>query len=758
MRNRLNQFIILGGLIAGWATIALWAPVSFFSIAFSAAFLLLVPGYFLYRLIIGEHQPDSFWENLSYSVALSCLVMMLVGLALSVIGPTVGLDKPLTLDPLVAALAASTAALAAGAVARSRQIMKLNVALPAGLQAWAMTIAGALLPIGAIGGAFILNNGGSGWLALATLAGLSLYALWQVWFKPTVLQNLYPYAVFCMSLALVLANSMRGWFITGHDVLQEWQVFQLTATHSIWSMNLLQNAYTACLSITILPTVLAKVTGMPDAYVYKLLFQLIFALVPTVIYVTAARFLPRRVAFLSALVYISFPTFFTDMSMLGRQEIAFAFFALILMAAFDKRLPRRATSILIFTLALGMILSHYSTSYVAAAVLLFAKLAQTAIEAWNRWRKHKGSNQVFVPISWPVTLAVLLTIYLWNTQITNTSQSIASTIDGIVTSLPAVFDSQQETGQGTYSIVGHQLTNQQLFGQYTNTADSARTLSTTNYYPQVITDQYPVVMANEQIAPLTRVGKFLGGLHVPLYSLYDLIRSAYAGLIEGLILVGLAVLSFRSRIARVPLQYLLLGCASLAMIVVEAVLPNVINYGLLRLLQQSLVVLSPVIIVACYYLLELLHLPISWRFRVIALALVGFFAVNVGLLPAITGGYRPDLPVSNSGLYYEAYYTHADELAAGQWLVDTTPPGTVINSDEFARRKLIAYFNIYTDPSLQPDAISKQAYVYISYGNTVFGRAPFYYNGNLLYENTPTAFLDNQKNLLYSNGDVKIYQ
>ena len=59
MQNKLNRLITLAGLIAGWSAISLWAPVSFFSVAVTAAFALLVPGYFGYRLIEGEDDAAS---------------------------------------------------------------------------------------------------------------------------------------------------------------------------------------------------------------------------------------------------------------------------------------------------------------------------------------------------------------------------------------------------------------------------------------------------------------------------------------------------------------------------------------------------------------------------------------------------------------------------------------------------------------------------------------------------------------------------
>ena len=134
------------------------------------------------------------------------------------------------------------------------------------------------MPLLAIGGANTLNNGGSNWLALSVLgiiAGLFIAAVCL----ERRLGRHYGAIIFAIAVSLLLGTSMRGWGITGHDIMQEYQVFQLTASHAAWHMQYYQDAYNACLSITILPTIISRLTGISDPYVYKFAFQLFAALI-----------------------------------------------------------------------------------------------------------------------------------------------------------------------------------------------------------------------------------------------------------------------------------------------------------------------------------------------------------------------------------------------------------------------------------------------------------------------------------------------
>ena len=163
---------------------------------------------------------------------------------------------------------------------------------------------------------------------------------------------------------LLLATSVRGWSITGHDIQAEFLAFRLTNDGQLWQMSSLENAYNACLSVNILPTVLAQATGLSGELVFKVLLQLVFALVPVLTFLFSRRLVGRRPAIVAAVLTMAFPTFFNDMPYLVRQEVAFFFLALLLLAATEPDRAGARSRWLVLAFGLGVVLSHYSTTYV----------------------------------------------------------------------------------------------------------------------------------------------------------------------------------------------------------------------------------------------------------------------------------------------------------------------------------------------------------------------------------------------------------
>ena len=204
--------------------------------------------------------------------------------------------------------------------------------------------------------------------------------------------------------------------------------------------------------------------------------------------------------------------------------------------------------------------------------------------------------------------------------------------------------------------------------------------------------------------------------------------------------------------------FIVLGVVFFGLIVAEVLMPAAIDYGLLRLMQQSLVFLALPMVAAGYWILGWIKVPEKFRLWIISAGFVAGFALTSGLVAAITGGYAQSLVVANSGFYYEAYYTHADELAGFNWLVNDAPKGAIVDSDEFARRKMITYANIYARTEIAPAGIASDGYFYLSYGDVSTDTMPHYFNGTLLYQQPPYAFLNATKNLVYTNGDVEIYR
>ncbi|HEY6736199.1 MAG TPA: DUF2206 domain-containing protein [Candidatus Saccharimonadia bacterium] len=725
----------------------------------SLALLLLVPGFAILRLVLGDQLKLELSIRILYWLALSLLYLMVTGLISNQLWPLVGVTNPLATTPVVLAFGTTLALLVTASLAKHPlHLSQRRPRLTAGEVG--VIIGSSLLPLLAAGGATALNNRGSNTLALTALIGaigLGGLLIWPL----RRLSRVHAYALYCIALSILLANSLRGWFITGHDVVQEYQVFQLTLSHSHWDMAYLRDAYNACLSITILPTILARFTTiLADQYIYKLLFQMIFASLAPLVYLLVKRFDNRSTAILSALLFVSFPTFITDMTMLGRQEVAFLFFGLCVLTLCDTQLPRRSRSILVFLLIPGIILSHYSTSYVALGIIMIAKLYDTVFRL-RLQRFRLGTRPSSGALSWAIALVMLLSVYFWNSQITATSQSIASTLGGVVTSLPKLLQRNTQTGVNQYSLVGAKLSEDELFRAYVASVPAGREFPANEYYPASITNKYPVVHIPGATDAPTNLGSWIQShLHLNLYDAYDNIRSSYAKLVQVAIVFGLALLViWKRRRDGISEQYILLGLAALTVIALQVLLPSsIINYGLLRLIQQSLILLAPAIVIAFEFGWGIVRSPKPWRPILTGAILTGFFAVNANVLPVLTGGYKPALSTSNRGFYYEAYVTHADEIAGFQWLANHAPKGAVVYADEFARRKMITYAGIYARANLAPAAISRDSYVFISDANDTFNRVPFYYDGTLLYQEPPTAFLKATKNLVYANDHVKIYK
>ena len=134
-----------------------------------------------------------------------------------------------------------------------------------------------LLPSGAILGAISLNNGGTNVISMLTYIMIAFYSVFILVFNKKLSSNKTSFSLFIISLTILLINSLRGWFITGHDVQQEFFVFQLTKNQDFWNVNAFKDPYNACLSLTILPTIYANITKINDYFIYKTLYQIIFS-------------------------------------------------------------------------------------------------------------------------------------------------------------------------------------------------------------------------------------------------------------------------------------------------------------------------------------------------------------------------------------------------------------------------------------------------------------------------------------------------
>ena len=84
-----------------------------------------------------------------------------------------------------------------------------------------------------------------------------------------------------------------------------------------------------------------------------------------------------------------------------------------------------------------------------------------------------------------------------------------------------------------------------------------------------------------------------------------------------------------------------------------------------------------------------------------------------------------------------------------------------VYSDWYTKRK-IYYADVsipeWTYGTVLPSAVDKDSYVYAGFTNTRRHAAYTFFKGHELMYNFPLEFFDNNKDLIYDNGDSRIYK
>lgn len=330
-------------------------------------FLITIPG--LLIMLMMKIRGVGAWEYLVYVVGLSVSFIMFGSLAVNWILPWLNItDKPLSLLPILICFNVFLLGFWIVAYIRNKKLL-LEIKSPKlNLTNRIFFVVPMLFPILSILGAFLLNNHGTNILTMIMLGGIVVYVFFLVILREKLNPNIYPWVLWMMGLSLLLMLSLRSWYLGGFDITREYYTLQLTKENFYWGMSNFKNAYNTCLSITILPTIFHSLLKINDQYIFKLFFPMIFSFFPIILYLFLSKSINKVYSFISAIFFLSWPFFIDPMVSLARQEIAFIFFGLMLLVLFTKEINPILKKVLFLIFGASMIVSHYSTSYVALAL------------------------------------------------------------------------------------------------------------------------------------------------------------------------------------------------------------------------------------------------------------------------------------------------------------------------------------------------------------------------------------------------------
>jgi uncharacterized membrane protein len=353
------------------------------------AYLTVIPGVILIKLL--KIKNLSQLEFVLFSVGFSVAFLMLGGLFINEFGPLIGLTLPLAVIPL--SLFINTLILTGAAVAHIRQDSNRQQTRTNSLSFHPLLLILILIPILSIFGTYFLNKTGDNLFLLIMVVSIALLFVVGTFLKG--FHKYYSLAIFVIALALVFHFSLVSNYIVpyGSDSPVELFVFQNTRISSHWrptlpltdgidrpilSIEQLIGRYNAMPSVTILPTVYSNMLGIDATWVFKIIFPLIFAVVPVVLYLLWQPFIGKKFAFFAAFLFMAQSTFYTEMLALNRQMIAELFFVLLLFVLLSRKIKPQAKIFSFVIFSFGLIFSHYAL----AQIFLLLIFATWAISVW----------------------------------------------------------------------------------------------------------------------------------------------------------------------------------------------------------------------------------------------------------------------------------------------------------------------------------------------------------------------------------------
>ncbi len=694
-------------------------------------FLTFIPGYLILTLI--EKRKLNAVETMLYSVGLSLALLMFTGVLLNQFLPLLGMSKPISFLPLFITLNLAVMLLWFLSFRRTSFNLKMNdlkisefFSLP--------TLFLLLLPFISTLGVILQVYYGNNIVLLLVVVLISLVAI-LIGSGKFIPAKLYPLAIAVIAISLLLQYPNLSYYLTGSDINSEYYYSNLVISSSHWNPEISGNI-NGMLSIVMLSPIYSIILGINNALVYKIIYPLLFSLVPVGIFYVFRKLTNSKIAFLSAFFFISFYPFFTEFTALARQNIAELFLVLLVMLVVESEMKSRGRSVVILVFLGALITSHYGLSFIflafyllLSALLLFFLESSIFTRIWQHfhlistnWEKVRSPSSAkpriisSVIILFFIFFAFTYYAYVSNGIILSTILNIGQRVwNGIFTQF---FDLSSRG-----SVVQLGLGGSTLF---------ASTWREINVILQYITEIFIVV------------------------GVFGLIKS-------------------RNRI-KISNEYLIWTVMSLALIGGGIVLPYfATSLNMTRIYQISLIFLSLCCVSGGLILLErilkMFHINVKHASAILLIILVAYFAFNTGFVFEVTG----DVPSSNSlglqrlktstgqlAVAFNSFYLWKTDVLGATWLSQYRSNTSAVFADELNKeRVLISYGLIPPEYSYYltiTKGIPPLSFIYLDHLNVVNKLFTTYdqYGALITFNTSDLSPVLQKCNLIYSNGGSEI--
>lgn len=408
-------------------------------------YLVFVPGMILLR-ILRLHKLSNI-EVLLYSIALSIATLMFTGLIINFSLPILGIDKPISFVPLMLSINLVTLFLLILSYYIDKDFTQPDLDIKISSKHLFLTLPLFL----SIFGTYLINyhNNNLGIIfMIITIAVIIFLAGFN-----KIDKNLYSFVILIISISLLFQNSLISNYISGFDIQREYFLAKLVIYNFKWetvsNLELLTDL-NSILSVTILPSYFYYICNMNIVWIFKIMYPLMFSLVPLGLYELFKRQFNSKIAFFAVIYFVATYGFFYNMPQLMRQIIAEIFIVAILLLFLDKKMDKRSRSILLIVFLFSLTISHYGVAHIFLTVVIGVYLLQYLFNLYKKSEINTVNSTIVF-----LFLSLVLLWYIYNND-ASVFISILRIFDRVYSSLLTSFLSPNST-QGL-AIIGAKVT------------------------------------------------------------------------------------------------------------------------------------------------------------------------------------------------------------------------------------------------------------------------------------------------------------
>lgn len=385
-------FIVFFSLLSAmWGIISLdlYINISIFKSIFVISFISYIPGMLILKVLRIHHQGNL--RTPLYAVGLSLVFIMFSGVVANFLMPPLGEMHPISSLPLLLLISVIAIALSILAYVRDRDFMasqEVGTICMADLNLLIFLFA---LPVISTVGALVITIYSYNVINLLLISIIAIIPILVAFERFP--KKYYALAILSIALSLLFNRSMVSQYLWGWDIHTEYYIAQQVLSQGFWNSDLYTNV-NSILSIVTLAPAYASLSDISIVWVFKIIYPVLFSLVPLGLYDVFRNQFNEKVAFFAVFFFVSFYGFYSEMPVLPRQEIAELFIVLFLILIVNVDVPKGKRIVLAVIFLIALIVSHYALSAIFLSILLVVMLIQFT-EYFMTRRKNRLNNKSY---------------------------------------------------------------------------------------------------------------------------------------------------------------------------------------------------------------------------------------------------------------------------------------------------------------------------------------------------------------------------